>query len=137
IDPQGFAGLQVVGHDLTVELDPASAAATDLLEDVTGPTEDSRSERALKPDRNRNLWRAAQKAVPMDQVAASTLDIEGQNLARYLRGEGYQSGAVSGRVVGHEQTAPADGALEHAKDALRTAQLSDRPQLDRAADPPQ
>src|SRR6266545_4985155 len=88
---QGVARLEVVDHDLAVQLDPRQALAREPLHAKPGAAEHAGAQPLLKRDRELHADRRAHETVPVDQVAVPRRDLEGHDLPWQLRREGEQS----------------------------------------------
>src|SRR5713226_8810848 len=105
---QGVAGLQVVSHDLAVELDPGRPLALQSLHAKTGAAEYARTQPLLEADRELDANRRAHEAVAVNHVALAWRDLHRQDLPRQLGREGEQPGTADRRVLGYEQSATGD-----------------------------
>src|SRR5712691_2486741 len=114
---QGVAGLQVVSHDLAVELAPGRALSLQSLHAKTGAAEYARAQPLLEADRELDANRRAHEAVAVNHVALAWRDLHGQDLPRKLGREGEEPGTSDRRVLRHEQGAAGNRATERAHES--------------------
>src|ERR1700674_2928112 len=87
VNPQGVAGLEVIGDDLTAELNPSLALSGQTLHAEAGPAEHPRAESLLEAHRELHAGGGAHESVAMHQVTGRGRDFHGQDLAGQLRRE--------------------------------------------------
>ena len=130
VNAQVFARRQVFADQFAGKLQPRRAAAAELLQHEAAAAEDARAQRLLKAHADRHLRRGAEKAVPMHHVLIAGVERHRHDVARHLGGERHFTRGACGPVLGHEQRASADHALERAEQAATAAHLRVRAHLD-------
>src|SRR5258706_10457821 len=98
VPAQRVACLQVVHHDLAMQLHPRMALTLKSLHAKPGAAEDSRAEPLLKADRELDTGCAAHEAVTVDHVAVIRRYLQGQDLAGQLRSKREEARSADGRV---------------------------------------
>src|SRR6202790_5133435 len=134
---QALAWLQVVGQDLAAQLAPCPTLAGDLLEREAVAAEEAGAEALLKPDRELHATEAADKGVPVAEVAHSRLgrDVDREDRPGKARREGDHAGGALRGELAHEDRAPTDGRLEDPADTAAAAHLRRRLHDDRPRHP--
>src|SRR5204863_9151118 len=115
------AGGEGVDRSLTVPLPEGAALAPEVLHPKAGAAEDAGAQALLETDSELDARQGALEAVAVDHVAGAGADLERQDLAGQLGGEGDQALASLGPVLGHEDGAARHGAAEDAEEAAGLA----------------
>src|SRR6266851_2715967 len=114
---QGVARLQVVGHDLAVQLDPRLALPLEALHPESRAAENARAQPLLEADGKLDADGGAHETVPVNHEALARGDIHGQDLAWQLGRECEQPGPAHAGVLGHEEGAAGDRSSERTHEA--------------------
>ena len=118
---QRVAGLEVVHHDLAVQLHPRVALAGQPLHAKAGASEDACAESLLKTDRELHAGRRAHEAMAVNHVSVARRDLQREDLPGKLGREREQARPADRCVLGHEQRAAGDRSAERAEEAALLA----------------
>ena len=94
---QHFAGREVLLDELAGELEPRRAHAANALQQESIAAKDARAERLLKSQRDGDLRRGAQKAVPVHQILLPLAELDGHNVAGDFGGKRHRAGILERR----------------------------------------
>ena len=117
VDAQALAGGELVGRDLSGELDPGRAVALEALEEEALPTEDGAAEGLLHGDGRRDVRRPAQPAVAMDYVLRSRCDLDGEDPPGKLGCKDQHAWAARRLVAGEEDSCSGGDPLQSGHEA--------------------